>query len=179
MANKKCLNTKFDPDDLLNELVIYLHENELKVMEVISNKQSKKDPLLRFCNNWLYNSTNFKPNKYATNFTSKFLVKEKIEIDNLPMDKHPSDINVDESIVDIQDLTDDGISKIVFIRRFRKNLNQFEQVLFQLHFIENLPHYKISDRLTYDGIKTSPSSIYNLLLELRQKIKQAYEDNRI
>jgi len=174
LSIKKCLNTQFNPDDLLNELVIYLHKNEEKINNIVSNKQGKKDPLLRFSNDWLYNSTNYKANKYDTNFTSKFIVKEKIQLDSINIQIEETS----EETIDLHDLSPEQQNKVLFIRNLFSQLNQFEQKLFHYHFNEDLPHYTISERLNKTGIKVSASSIYNLLRELRKKIKEEY-DNRV
>lgn len=171
-ATNDCMSTKFNPDDLLNELVIYLHSNEERVLKVIQNSIKKKDPLLRFCNTWMYNSVKYKPNKYATNFTSKFSVGEKVDIDLLTELKQ-SDSTSDN--IDLHDLPQEHQQKIIFIRKMFESLDPSEKKLYQWHFEENLPHYKIADRLRINGVKVSQSSIYNLLLELRKKIKTEYD----
>jgi len=174
VAEKNCNGTGFNTDDLLAELALYMYSNQEKIEDVLKNRQNKTRPLVRWCNTWMYNQLQYPPSKYGSNFTGKF---SNIFRGEASEEMVGSCKEVDYEKIDIQDLTFDEQEKIVFIRSFLCKLNPFERKLYRMHFEDDLSHYKISTHFKNDGKKVSPSSIYLLIRELRQKIKDEY-DNR-
>ena len=78
IAKKDCLNTKFEPENILIAFYTWCAKNEAKVRALKQLDGKEKHPLIYWAATWIYNNTQrFKPNKGLSNFQSE----EKCSID--------------------------------------------------------------------------------------------------
>lgn len=165
-------------DDLIGELVIYLYKNQKKLEDYIDIQM-----LQAFCVSWMKLQCKHK----TTPFWKKFSQSEETEWTGPDMfDDFESSVQFgeDDYIVDLRRIyTDNQVYKILLIHHIYPKLSEVHKILFNAYFIENLSYDKIKDKYTFfrekDGKKVyykSKKSIYNLMKELKDEIKNKIEE---
>lgn len=162
---------KYDPDDLLHELVIYLYENEDKV-----NKWIKGNDLLAFSVSWITLQVRWSGTAFKKLYDNKDL---EIPI-NLPLNEVFTDILYSEDPYVrelLQIYSEEQVDKLLKIKNHLPKLSKVNQILFTAYFIENLSYDKIKNQYTFfkenKGQKIyykSKKSIYNLMIELKKEL---------
>ena len=176
LCKSYCRGTQLPPNDLLSELIIYLYDKEHKIAPLLL---TEKDYLIKFSKKWLWNNTKlFTKNKGLSNFKSKFQILNSPDIDLHPQLQLNEMLFTEEELDLLNEYNIDQVRKIIFTRNYIKKLDDIERRLYKMHFEDKMSHVKISKYLQEKfKTKVSPSSIYNMLVELRQKIKMEYERN--
>ena len=173
ISRKYCSRTQLPSIDLVSELIIYLYESEEKVNEYINSESS----LIRFCNKWLWQQTKvFTQNRGMSNFKSKFQLLERAEVGECVGGVDASNFYINEDELDLLRVyTEEQVRKIQFTKEYIKTFSEADRRLFHLHYIEGMSNTTIANYLQEKyGQKVSPSSIYKLIVQLRQKIKMGY-----
>lgn len=174
IAQSYCIGTQMPPKDLVGDLILYLYDNEEKVKTFLSCDSS----LIRFSKKYMWNQTHlYTKNKGVSNFKSKFQIYDNPDPQHIEIGIEINETLIGEYERDLSGTyTEEQIKKIVFTNNFIPKLNEIEKRLFQLHFEERMSHTKIALYLQEKyNQKVSPSSVYNMLVHLRQKIKNEYE----
>lgn len=169
-------NKKTDPNDLVAELAIYLYGHQTKLEDYIEIKM-----LQAFSVSWLKTQASYKTTPFNLKYQSYSNETEIPEV----ADNTPKDILEDPYINDLKEIyTDEQIDKIMHIHNEYPKLNKVHKLLFDAHFLENLSYEKIKTQYTFfrekNGKKVfykSKKSIYNLMIEMKNQIKNNYGDN--
>lgn len=176
IASAYCVGTQMPSNDLVMELVIYLYKNEKKVMDYLSDK----DSLIKFSKKWLWNQTKvYTKNTGLSNFKSKFQLFESPRPEEQLIEWDGTNFTLkDECEYHLSKIyTDEQVNKIKFTKEYVETLNDIDKRLFELHYEQKMSHVKIAKYLqTKYGQKVSPSSVYNMIVQLRKKIKEAYDN---
>lgn len=156
VAEKDCDGTIYNPLDLLSELVDFLYSNPVKINAI---KDIGKDrPMMRYCSQWLYNNIRlYTANAGLSNFKSRFKLKEAgSEITEGHTERIP-----DRPYKPLDENT------AIYDHVVMNELNQVEQRLYHLYFIEKLSTRKIKhllkDEITEYGIG-------KMIRDLKEKI---------
>ena len=160
-------------EDLVGELTIYLYSSQKKLEDYIDIQM-----LQAFCVSWMKLQCKYK----TTPFSRKFLAPIEEEWTGGDLDDDgvsSSAFTEDDYIVDLRRIyTDEQVAKILSIHDIYPTLSEVHKILFDAYFIQNLSYDKIKDKYTFfrekNGKKVyykSKKSIYNLMLELKNEIK--------
>lgn len=176
IASAYCIMSQMPSNDLVLELVIYLYDNEKKVIAFISDDTS----LMRFSKRWMWNQVNvYTKNTGLSNFKSKFQLFDGPDVGNQVVEWEGTNFSLrDEYEFDLsRHYTDEQIDKIVFTYEYIKKLDEIDKRLFDLHYAQKMSHIQIAHYLQKKyNQKVSPSSVYNMIVKLRKKIKEAYDN---
>lgn len=171
--------TPIKAGDLVSELVLYLYDNEEKITTYINFGK-----LEGFCITYLNLN-----GKYLTSTLNK---KYRLQFDELDLVKSNKLSNTENyDLIDMDDyerdlsnhFTNEQIKKILSVNSIFDKLTTAEQILFDAYFIKNLSYDKITKRYTFYKEKNnkkieykSKKSIYNMMLNLKNKIKDLIQN---
>lgn len=169
--SKSITKWNYDSGDLLSELVIYLYDNEDKLLYYYNNNLMKG-----FCVTWMKTQIQHK----TSTFRRKYVKNGGEYLENHPMDLPNNDFEKDDWEKDMSNIfTDEQIEMVKKIYECYPLLTEAQKVLFKAHFIEGLSYDSIRKKYTFfrekDGKKVyykSKKSIYNLMMTLKEKIKE-------
>lgn len=164
--------------DLVSELILFLYGNQNKLEDYIDIKM-----LQAFCVSWMKLQCKYK----TTPFSRKYLEPEYNETQTPIADVIEVDVEFGEEdyVKDLRvNYTDNQIKKILDIHQIYPTLSPVNKILFDAYFIEGLSYDKIKDKYTFFRTKNgkkiyykSKKSIYNLMKDLKDEIKNKLKEN--
>ena len=167
-------NKNMDAGDLLGELIIYLSNNKVKVVEYI-----EIDKLEAFCVSWMNIQGRHHTSPLNKKYSSKAYSIDDFGVNSIILDDAIAfDLDKNEYEKDlIPNYSDEQIEKIMKIDKILDKLNETDMILFKAYFVENLSYDKICKKYTFYKTKMnkkilykSKKSIYNLMKDLKIKI---------
>jgi hypothetical protein len=178
ISNHYVIGTNLPPNDLVMELIVYLYENEEKVISYIDSPSS----LIRFSKKWLWNQAKvYTKNVGPSNFKGKFQILDGGGEADMVVSNYNINLELntpyEEDLISVYNT--EQIGKIVFTNDYFNQLCDVDKRLYNLHFKERLSHTKIAKHLqTKYNQKVSPSSVYNMIVKLRTKIREEYNKSK-
>lgn len=176
IAKKDCVNTCFNPLDVLSELFIYLSENQQKIenLKELEHKDGyNKLPIMRFSAQWIYSQIRlFTANTGLSNLQSKFGEKKQNFYENNNQKKEEEyEEKYEQEIEDIyskDELSEDQKRKLKIIQKVYENdLSEVEKILFTTYYIDQNKKKKINEKHS----EISNYSMTKMLSDLKNKIK--------
>jgi hypothetical protein len=166
---------KTDYNDLVAELTIYLYSNKTKLIDYIDIKM-----LQAFSVSWLKIQGRYKTSPFNIKYQSYSNESEMPEVSS-----SPDEVVEDPYIKDLRNhFNDESVQKILYIHNQYGNLTKVQQILFDAHFIDGLSYDKIRSKYDFfrekNGKKVfykSKKSIYNMMNELKNDIRNGYNGN--
>jgi hypothetical protein len=167
---------KLNYDDLVSELVLFIYDNQERLLPYLSNDPNTYNDLTAFSISWMKLQAKYSTTPFSKKYNNMATEWEMPEI--------ATEVNADLDEADyIKDLktiyTDDQVENILKIHEIYPTLSKSQQILFKAYFLEDLSYDKIKEKYHFfrkdkNGkvvYYKSKKSIYNLMLELKNEIK--------
>lgn len=149
IAKKDCVNTEFQPEDLLSDLLVYVIDNSEKIKE-LKQIENKDRPFTRWCAQWMYNNIRlFSANVGNSNFQSRFIGKKyaDLNVDGIKSVEpctNIQQITEGEDVWLVNNLSPEDASKLVKLEHIVTNqLSEVEKQLYNLVYVQKLSVPKI------------------------------------
>lgn len=160
--------TNEDADELISLFTIYLNENWTKFSLIDEVGR------IKFTQSWLKNNVRWNNSEFnkvrRLNSVDDSLVKDQDYDDLLEIRCETDREDIKEWLVDLsQNFSESEVERLVKLREIYLLLQTHEKVIWDLYFTNMMSLRDISKK-----IKLPLSSVHNMVIELKQKIKENY-----
>lgn len=172
VATKDTEHTIYKPEDLLTELLLFLHSKEDKVRSLVVKQGKDKGTdrgLIRFCAQWMFNTINcYQERNSPKNFKNQFRVKQK----NMGV---PS-ISLLEAYIDVSphviELLNQKQKEEDVINAVLLSLSESEKRLYDIYFIQGHSVPQIKKMIPELG----KYPLYQMVRDLKDKIRTEFKN---
>jgi hypothetical protein len=167
---------KLNYDDLVSELVLFIYDNQERLLPYLSNDPNTYNDLTAFSISWMKLQAKYSTTPFSKKYNNMATEWEMPEIAT----EVSADLDEADYIKDLKTIyTDDQVENILKIHEIYPTLSKSQQILFKAYFLEDLSYDKIKEKYHFfrkdkNGkvvYYKSKKSIYNLMLELKNEIK--------